>query len=499
MYEDFFGFSEGPFGLNPDPRFLYMAPGHFEAFSAMLAGIKERKGITVITGEVGVGKTTLIHAVLQDLDEKIKTAFVFFTKFPFPQLLRNILLDLGLPAREADTYGLLQDFYQYLSERLAQNDTVAIIVDEAQNLEVEVLKDLLRLTTRSGPSSAILQLVLVGQPEFEAKLDSEKLRDLREKTALRRRIRNLDMEESKTYIDYRLKVVGGRSAGLFEPDAVERICSFAGGIPRVINMVCDAALLNAYARSTKKIDNKIVREVLRDLSHLAQEPEAEPRKKKVPSPAVKPVQKKRPHRSKVLVGAIASSILLVLILLVFFLFEASKPLVKGPAAVTPVQEERAGTKKPDKEGTEVRHFPTVRAEKGSTLLQLAKRHYHYASPTVVDVILEANPDITDVHFIRENRKIVMPPLTETSFLLPGPNKGYKLHLRTYTGNPSIKVFETDPVLKGKTIEVVPRNVSPRETWYRVVAGTFVTKEEGMKCLRVLRTKGIVPDFSQSAD
>ena len=264
MYEDFYGFSEGPFEFGPHPKFLCLTPSHAGALSGMLSGVRERKGITVITGDPGTGKTTLVNALLSELDEKVRTAFIVFTLLEFRDLLKSILAELGIRAQGRDTFALLQKFYLYLSER-SQDESVVIIIDEAQGLDTSVLKDLMGLWTGPNPWYLQLQTVLLGQPELEAKLDSQELGSLREKIAVRRHIRPLTRRESNMYIDHRLRIVGSSSSEVFKPEAVDRICDCARGIPRVINMVCDGSLRIGYAKSKRKIDAAIVNEAIEDL------------------------------------------------------------------------------------------------------------------------------------------------------------------------------------------------------------------------------------------
>ncbi len=285
MYERFYGFSEGPFEFGPDPRFLYLTPSHAEAFSGMLSGVRERKGITVITGDPGTGKTTLIHALLSELDEKVRTAFIVFTLLEFGDLLKSILHELGIPTRGEDTFALLEAFYLYLSER-SQDEIVVIIIDEAQGLDTSVLEDLMGLWAGPDPQYLQLQTVLVGHPELEAKLDSQELRSLREKIAVRRHIRPLTRQESNVYIDHRLRIVGSSSSEVFKPEAVDRICDCAEGNPRVITTVCDGSLLIGYAKYKRKIDAKIVNEAIQDLRLFP--PEKAKRRLPEPLPAEEP-------------------------------------------------------------------------------------------------------------------------------------------------------------------------------------------------------------------
>ena len=268
MYNEVYGFSEDPFDLTPDPRFLFLPIGHYETLSSVISGIKERKGITMISGEVGTGKTTLIYALLKELSEKIKTAFVFYPKISFQDLLKYILADLEVSVSKEDLTTLLVLFRQYLKERIARDETVAIIIDEAQHLEFEVMENLFRLCSEESSDAKLVQILLVGQPELEAKLDSQEMQAFKNRVAIRNRLKPLNQKESEEYIDHRLKVVGSSSSKIFTPQAIDRISKFSNGIPRVINIVCDRALLTGYATYSQKIDEEIVKETINELSHL---------------------------------------------------------------------------------------------------------------------------------------------------------------------------------------------------------------------------------------
>ena len=269
MYNEVYGFSEDPFKQRYlIPNSFFLAIGHYETLSSMISGIKERKGITMISGDVGTGKTTLIYNLLKELSEKIKTAFVFYTKISFQDLLKYILADLGVSVSKEDLTTLLVSFRQYLKERIVRDETVAIIIDEAHNLEFEVMENLFRLCSEESSDAKCVQILLVGQPELEAKLDSPKLQAFKDRFVIRNHLKPLNQKESEEYIDHRLKVVGSSSSKVFTPRAIDRISKFSNGIPRVINIVCDRALLTGYATYSQKIDEEIVKETIKELSHL---------------------------------------------------------------------------------------------------------------------------------------------------------------------------------------------------------------------------------------
>ena len=270
MYKEFYGFSAEPFDLQPNPRFLYLSRGHYEALSAMMSGIKERKGLIAVTGEAGIGKTLLLYALLKDLSEKIKTAFVFNPQSDFPHLLKSILQDLGASSggEKEDTDGLMLQFEKYLHERLPGDETVAIVLDEAQNLDGKTLEDLGRLFTLDTPATKLLQLILVGHPDLEVRLNSKSLRPLNKRIAVRCRIRPLNRNEGRGYLKYRLKQAGRDLAEVFTSDAVNRVWECAGGIPRVMNLLGSRALDLGYHHSSPVIDSDIVQEAMQDLAYL---------------------------------------------------------------------------------------------------------------------------------------------------------------------------------------------------------------------------------------
>jgi general secretion pathway protein A len=270
MEKESYGFPENPFALNPDPKFLYLAQSHWEALSSMMSGIRERKGIMVITGVAGVGKTILIYALLKDLGEKIKSAFIFNPRLDFKNMLAKILLDLEAPLRdgEEDVFSLLSHFREYLNERLRQDETVVIVVDEAQGLDEEVMEALLGLSSPESPAAKLLQILLVGHPDLETKLNSEKLRPFRKKIASFGRIKPLMRDEARGYLDHRLKLVGGDITEVFTPAAANQVWEFAGGVPRVMNLLCERAFLIRHNTSRSIIDGKILRRAGKDLDYL---------------------------------------------------------------------------------------------------------------------------------------------------------------------------------------------------------------------------------------
>ncbi|HJX30194.1 MAG TPA: AAA family ATPase, partial [Thermoanaerobaculia bacterium] len=245
MYSDFYGFREAPFNITPDPRFLFFSDRHREAFNHILFGIRERKGFIQITGEVGAGKTTVCRAILEELGPGVRTALVLNPYLTGSQLLRTILTELGLPAPE-DKVECLQVLNQFLLDQLVLGQDVVLFIDEAQDLADEVLEEVRLLSNLETDQRKLLQIVLVGQPELREKLNAHRLRQLRQRITVRYHLAPLTREEMERYIEHRLHVAGANGAPTFSRWALGTIYRYSKGIPRLVNAVCDKALLCGF-------------------------------------------------------------------------------------------------------------------------------------------------------------------------------------------------------------------------------------------------------------
>jgi len=265
MYREFFGLKEKPFNVTSDPNFLFLSRVHKEAFSHLLYGIKERKGFLEITGEVGAGKTTLCRALLNQLDRNTKTAFIFNSTLPELQLLQAILDDFGITVEQKNKASMLRQLNLFLIDELSKNNNVVLIIDEAQNLKSRVLEEIRMLSNLETEKDKLFQIILVGQPELKNKLSSPGLKQLKQRIAIRFHITPLEKEEVGQYINHRLSVAGSSGEISFSPDAVESIYKFSGGIPRLINMVCDKSLLAAYVMETRIISLPIIERSIQEI------------------------------------------------------------------------------------------------------------------------------------------------------------------------------------------------------------------------------------------
>jgi type II secretory pathway predicted ATPase ExeA len=268
LYQTHFGLSQAPFNITPDPSFLYLSASHREGLAQLSYGIRARKGFVVLTGEVGTGKTTLIHALLNDLNGSAQTALIFSTIVSPGDLLRSVCEEFGLvePKRPLqDIHDYLVSLNQFLLESYRKGENCALIIDEAQNLSAEVLESIRLLSNFETSKDKLLQILLVGQPELAVRLNSPELRQLKQRVMLRHHLRTLSLQECCEYISNRLKVAGADRT-IFTPSGLESVYSYSGGIPRIVNVLCDNALLTGYALGKKEIDTGIIREVAEDLN-----------------------------------------------------------------------------------------------------------------------------------------------------------------------------------------------------------------------------------------
>jgi len=266
MYKDFFGLSEMPFNITPDPKFLYLTPTHQEALAHLRYGIQEKKGFIVLTGEVGCGKTTLCRALLNELNpETYETALIINPRVEEKALLRDILKELGRPLSpksDADIVGVIHDL---LLEKARQGKNIVLIIDEAQHLSFQVLEQIRLLSNLETDTQKLLQIILIGQPELSEKLKHRLLRQLRQRILVHYNLKSLSFRETCLYVQHRLTLSNGSGKPAFTYWAMRRIYRHSRGIPRIINNLCDKSLLSAFIKSSDLINysdvNRAVKEI----------------------------------------------------------------------------------------------------------------------------------------------------------------------------------------------------------------------------------------------
>jgi general secretion pathway protein A len=502
MYNEFFGFSEKPFELTPDPRFFFLTPSLRKALASTTYWIRERGGFISIVGEAGTGKTILIHSLLNSLDEKVKTILIFHTTVSFNDLLRVILRELDLWDVEKSEKDLWNQFIQYSTQIAAKNETLVIIIDEAQKLTEEVME---KLKMFFNLESKAIKIVFVGQPELEDKLNLKSLTQLKQMIRVRCQIKALSEEESKEYIDHRLRYVGSSSLETFTPESVSMICHYAKGIPRIINTLCDIAFLTGYRLFKKKIDASIVREAIKEMEG--------PRLQKTTSSSSIPIQESRKFPFRLRFSLSKTPLIILFLFLIGGLFlliyrsSSQKPAkmwgiksIISPHAQTEHSSTSTSSQMTPPSASmaamdrEYKLKEVIAVRKGQTVSQLTQKYYGRADLTLIDFLLDLNPEITNVHLIMVDQKIRIPHITEELLIIRSPDHTYKIHMGTFEAPELAEPYNNEPALKGKKVEVFPQKVSPRETWYRVMIGNFDNKDETLKMISLLKGKGLLPAF-----
>lgn len=265
MYQRFFGLRESPFNVNPDPRYLFMTRQIQEALAGLTYGIQNRKGFILLTGEVGTGKTTLVNRLLDWLrGQRVATAYIFNSQLQVNHLFDFIMADFEIPYDSREKSQVLLRLNQWLLERYRSGETAVLIVDEAQNLSGELLEEIRLLTNLETSTEKLLQIVLAGQPELEEKLKLPQLRQLRQRITLRCRTSALSLEETYGYIAERLRIAGANGEPIFSKEAIQSVHLYSKGIPRVVNLLCEHSMINAYVDTVRPVPAHLVEEVARE-------------------------------------------------------------------------------------------------------------------------------------------------------------------------------------------------------------------------------------------
>jgi general secretion pathway protein A len=265
MYREHYGLLRSPFEMTPDPAFLYLGESHREGLATLVYGVQAGKGFVVLTGEVGTGKTTLLHALLGQLDSNTASAFIFNPRLEPLDFFRVLFDEYGIEERCRSKAEYLLALNHFLIERLGRNEKTLLIIDEAQTLPPEMLEEVRLLSNLETPTSKLIQIMLVGQPELSQVLARPELRQLRQRIVLRHHLRPLDEKELDAYVNERLTLAGYTGKGIFKGSARREIMRVTGGVPRLVNIVCDGALLSGYARGQTEVGGDVIREVARAL------------------------------------------------------------------------------------------------------------------------------------------------------------------------------------------------------------------------------------------
>jgi len=267
MYCKFYGLKERPFNVTSDPSFFFSSKNHKEAISHLVYGVSQRKGIIVLTGEIGTGKTTVCRFFLNQIGKNVKTAFILNPHFSETQLMESIIGDFGIPLKQGSKLNMVQELNKFLLKESKTGNNIVLIIDEAQNLKPGILEQLRLLSNLETEKDKLLQVILVGQPELNEKLNLYNLRQLRQRIMVRYHIGMLEHDEVKAYINHRLRVAGAAKPIEFSEESINLIMNFSSGTPRLVNMICDRALLAGFVAETHQINADIINKCMEEFQH----------------------------------------------------------------------------------------------------------------------------------------------------------------------------------------------------------------------------------------
>jgi general secretion pathway protein A len=265
VYLDYYGLTEPPFDITPNPRFLFYSTKHREAYNHLLFGLRERKGFVQLTGEVGAGKTTLCRALLEQLDERYATALILNPVMSAEELVKAIAMEYGLPVGGLDRLDTLTVINHFLLHQVERSRDTVLLIDEAQDLTEELLEQVRLLSNLETDNRKLLQIVLLGQPELRDRLNGSRMRQLRQRITVRYHLEPLTRQEVNQYVQHRLHVSGGNGTPYFTRPALWRVFHYAHGIPRLVNAVCDKALLAGFVAQSECIDYRLVNRAIHEL------------------------------------------------------------------------------------------------------------------------------------------------------------------------------------------------------------------------------------------
>ena len=476
MYNSYFGFRESPFSVTPDPRFFYTNPVYLEAFATLRYGIEAKKGFIVITGEVGTGKTTLLRKLLHTLEDTVHSVLVFNSCLNFPELLQLTLQELGLKPGQ-NKVAMLQELNDYLIRQLNQGHTVTMLIDEAQNLSDEVLENLRLLSNLETDQEKLIQIVLMGQPELQAKLAQPHLRQFKQRVALRCRLHPLTDQEARPYINARLMAAGYEGEELFHPDAVERIAYYSQGIPRVMNIICDNALLSVYAASQQIVSVDMIEAVARDLdlrsessvveacnlpAVLAPKTAEETALRQIPNPLPQ-------HLATPLIRVGVGACLLMFALIAVASVSDSRKLfsIVGKRLdsfthnlwVVPVSQSQAVSAKPSAKVDSKRQYQRFIIQPGSTIQKIAADTYGPNRTLGMDLIKEFNPQISNLNRVMPGQELLLVPLSEETLLREQRDGSYHLIVASFSNGADAQARARVLGNEGYQVTITPSRVA----------------------------------------
>jgi type II secretory pathway predicted ATPase ExeA len=547
MYAEHFGFTRPPFDTTADPRVFYANAGYREAYATVLYGVREHKGIVLLTGEVGTGKTTVLRRAVAELEPAVRCALFSSPTPGFADVLALVCEELHLSGGEASSVAQLRRLRAWLEAEAAEDRTAAVLVDEAQNLDDLALEQLRLLSNLETPTRKLLQIVLVGQPELETTLDRHQLRQLRQRVALRCRLERLTTEgEVAAFVEYRLTAAGYRGRALFPPDVLALVARYSTGLPRLINILCDNALLATFAAGTTRVAAETIHEVARDLRLMPAPAAAEPARATPAVSAEPPHPQRRPAPRPPRVAWIAGGLALGLGgagigALVAGIDPGNLPRVEDvvrsvrrladrpvagpppataeaivestiPTPATGAQPALAQALAPRGEATShpigegASHPAATRATdasrpggravrivipRGATVAALVHEHYASDRLLAMDLVQELNAGIADVDLIRAGERIWLPPLGEDILVRRQRDGRFRLIVATLRDDADARRLRRVLEAQGYTTAVTRRPLSRTLAVSRVEIVALPDRRAAARAADTLRRLAVV--------
>jgi general secretion pathway protein A len=514
-YGQYYGFSRMPFGEGADREVFFKAETHKEALALMLYGIRERKGYIVVFGEQGMGKSTLIRQAMDQLDERTQVALISQSHDQYYRLLKDLMEQLGLraakgAAKELTKGSMLHELYEYLTQCLKEDQNIVIFLDDAHRMKDEIIEELRLLSNLETSRTKLIQIVIAGEPELSRRLNSKHLRQIRQRIQILHRLLPLGHDESLQYIEHRLAWAGRSSGDIFTPEALASICRYAGGVPRNINTLCERALALGAERSEKPVSAGTVGDARKAAAPLIRAASSSP----AAAGAVKSAL-----RSPWLYAALA--VAAAGVFMGSYYLNPKSGIAPGSAVVQPAPSQKAseadevaraqstkGAQPPglqaEKQETQtapaaervpasVAQEPTgenapvkeVNVTEGATLSSIATRYYGFVNATVLDCILESNPEIADVDLVRAGSRVLLPQAVGKARSVKLPDGSFRIHAATFMTYREARDYVGKIGSDLGRVEIVKRRVAPQKDWYRILVGPFGSREEVRSALQSL--------------
>ena len=522
MYTEYFGLNLKPFNITPDPKFLHLSPGHKEALAHLVYALREHSGFVVITGEVGTGKTTILNAFLLKLPPRMPKVVI-----KNPNLKPENLYYLLGEAIGLEPHQRSRDNITLYEDRLKQTGGAVLIVDEAQGLSVEMLEEIRLLSNMETPHEKLIQIMLIGQQELNEKLKNPNLRQLKQRIGVKYHIPPLDNDETRDYIDHRLRVAGyePKEKPLFTVSAIGEIYRITKGFPRLINIICDNALLVTYTDDLKQVSSKTIKKVASELEATYGKGESMPRSLSQgripfshrrssvallmagllvavaliawhllpqtpatgrpvdPAPAIQRALPPTPETQAVPVKVPAESSPPVVepearvpaeTRIVLEDAEEAPPAAPVPPVVPPMLQEPA--RNPGR-------WLTVRA--GDTVAGLAADYYGRVSPQILAAIKDSNPTLSDINLIHEGDRLLLPDIEGSQSVL------FSVSVASYHSITEAQAVFSDLLQSGHEATIYPYMDTQGKRWFRITIGTFTSRGAAITFAQQLKGKGFV--------